>query len=409
MKHLSFLLFFCLFFSCFKNAQDLALYKNIIPQEETVNASLMHYEILCKKIQLLYEKKAYYEVFSNIDFYYKIFNQDDDNDFIDYYLGKTINHVINEKEFFYHMEKMDSNLRFVYAVRKNKVNKKNLLVYTNTHFLKIIQEKNNYEIEKKAMREILKNDFKKLEYLSGLKIKSGQIDWVLKRYPDLIKDLKELVVNENFNLLSLQSKEIADFLKLYESNHQGFALIAFSKNYFNILRNRMHSIRSRNLLKLELWEPITVIGKNLIGEDGEKWCYVKGHLGIKGYVLQKSLLFLTDEKELKKAKKYLKICHYFYNKRFIKVVKEVSALLNNASIKKNIWEERCLVLLYRSLGEIAKRATSKNNPYTHFVYRYKGYFYLDHTKKSIISSDLVLKQLISLNRNSVFLPYFLSF
>ena len=424
------------FIACFRLSQDLSYYKSIIPEEENINASLWHYEILQEKISNDYEAKAYFSVLSNINFYLDLYaiNHENDTGWLDIYLGHVLRKMIDKVEFREYYGKLKYEYRLFYGLKVKEQSRTirrddgtlqrmpPIYEYDDRHFNLVISNQKNYQNEKIAIFDLKLPRLKVVKSYGDVKKNLRSLNWYARRYPD-VDFYHDLMVNQIYfpahrfilrgrdrvaydNLVELLGcyRHQRDY-DVHKAREGGVIKKAFVNNYFVILRNRMNQISSRNLAKIEMWVPVEVLATNLSGEVAtEKWTWVRLLDNVTGYVLSDAIVRVSATKNQQDiANQYWQAADFLYQKKFLQAFTMASFMIEH---REDIWQERASVLLNEILKEIAKRATSKNNPYTDFVYRYKHYFSLHVNKTDVVPSDLVLKKLLSLNKASAFMPYF---
>ena len=202
----------------------------------------------------------------------------------------------------------------------------------------------------------------------------------------MVKHLVELYLHEKTN--SHKNQELKKF-------------ISYQKKI--VVKNRTHVLFSRNLTTLEAWELMTFLGESIINsEDGEEWQKIIYRDNQEGYISLKQKANFIEIKN----QKLISLYHNFYQKNYITNVE--NSIQFYYQTKNKIEKELAILLAYKNLNEIAKRATSIKNPYTDFVLQFPNYFFSTNSEKLEVQNSFFLL-LYQFNQKSFLLPFFNSY
>ncbi len=412
---------------------DPEKYLEKLPEEESINASLYNYELILNQVRSAYSKKEFFKVLSNYNNYVEIFEESrvDDESEINYWVGKTILELTQNKHstanFLEYLKgnlreslKENSQLAFRLSVKKDDARG---LTYDKTHFKQILTERNNYFFEKKALKETYLDGLTQLEK-NNRRINNKNFNhlyFLVTRYPDFLPYtlMKGLFENGSFIQDSLLSKNQKERLGIAENILEQFNLEKHEKNigvshsftkaqkiFFSaeneaIVRSRTHPIASRNLERLELWQPFVVL-YSLKGEDAEDWLLIEYAEGYQGFIradLKKKEFDLASDG----VKDFFMAYQFFLNGEYVKVMEVLSPAIK----KQNLFlRERSITLMNQTVAEIGRRATSLNSVYTKFALQYPAFFSIYEKEWYLESSDNLLFFLLEQNFDSRLIQYF---
>ena len=396
-----------------------------LPEKESINASIYNYEIILARVKREYENKNYQGVLTNYDFYLKTFTESpvDNESEINYWVGMAILNSLNDENIINRLSFAD---RLMEEPRKQvnyslKVNQKDdQLEYDKSHLKKIILDRNDFFFEKKALREIYLDNLKRLsQHPSNKKAIHDEnlkyFRFLATRYPDFIpyQEFNSLLTNEDYldpQLLSRRQKEVlknlrAILAKVNPNSYEPMLLdesIYFSTDETLIVRSRPHEIASRNIARIELWQPFKIT-HFLTGEDEQKWYWVEYQENRRGFVKLNEKQLKIYSPKIKVVRNYFELYNLYGKGGYLEVVEGISKMLNKQEL---FLKERSLVFLEKTLGKIGRRATSKENPFTKFALKYPKYFYLYEKEWYLKSSDSLLFLILELNPKTSMLQYF---
>lgn len=391
-----FLIFIFFFFSCQKESPLKEYFKNLPPTEKE-NQSILAEELFIADIKKKYNQKDYTNVLSSIENYYMTREGEEFNSETSFYFDRSIYHLTKDKKFGNYYSNQTKNKKFYYSFRK----KKNFF-YTNKFLKKIVSEKNNYSLEKKALS--LYHD-ELLNSVSGKK-KRNRFYFYFIRYPEIKiwQQYSNLISSKLLKMPKEKQNLVKKIVTIHFNNKQQKEtkkVISYSKNI--VVKNRTHVLFSRNLTTLEGWELMTFIGNSITNsEDGDRWQKIIfrnnqiGYISLEG---QTNLITISN-------KNLISLYNHFYNKGYISNVSRSIDFYYDT--KNEIEKELSIILTYQSLNEIAQRATSIENPYTLFAKEYPNYFFSTNLEKLEVGKGFFLL-LYNLNKESPLLPYFNSY
>ncbi len=390
-----------------------------LPEEESINASLYHYELILARVKKNFEQQKYYAVLEDYDFYLEVFDEFriTDESELNYYIGLTILELVATPEFFSFIKQKPKRMLY-YNLKREKGKQK--FAYDKTHFQKIISDRNDYFFEKQAIRELYLDE---LQLLNSVLEKNKKkihdenfeyLNYLLTRFPDfiaydkLILLLRDKWFLEYAYLASGQKMALENIKKiLLTFNQKNYNTTFFQDNiYFPeqeeiFIRSRSHEISSRNLGRIELWQPFKIV-YSLIGEDGHEWYWIEYQNNRYGFIRKKKKM-KAYSKNLVSVKTYWDLYNLYNEKKYLQVIENLSEIMQKQEL---FLKERNLVFLKKTLDAIGERATSKGNIFTSFALEYPAYFVLYEKEWYLKSSDNVLFLLLETNPKTLMLQYF---
>lgn len=453
--YLGVIVFLMFFLGCGASSDNkLARYIKNIPEEESINASQYNYELVVVDVQAAYQKSNYYEVLKLYEHYEEVFFESPviDESELTYWLGLSLNKIFNDSE----ISPSSFNTNFFNYLKKNR-KRKNLfaiefegkyisnkngetfpthMYYKGKHFFDIINQRVDYELEKKALHEVYLQKFTTISKAGkggrggkGSKKNFEQLYWIVTRYPDLFtKDEYNNLKDQYLNLAELKKSDLEKLIRIdsiisIEAGastfpHEGESRICFPVSEPIVVYNRTDWVSSRNLATIGMWEPFEVL-TSLNGENTNTiWYKIRFKNERDGYIDEESYNNSCGNESLNGSmwrnmkSKYLLAYKKYLEKDYLTVVEQLSEILyelENQTDESPILLTRLWTFFYQNLKEIAVRSTSLNNDFTAFALKHSEYFEVSKNQINLEVDDYFLKKVIELDPESPMLQYFEGF
>ncbi|BBM88500.1 hypothetical protein COTS27_00180 [Spirochaetota bacterium] len=428
-------------------------YLDVLPEKETINASLYHYELLTEMAEEKFKAGAYLEVLQIYKNYLTIFYESEvsNKNRLLYYVGLSLKKLCENGRTPYAFKKFlatDAELLSLFGLIETS---EQSLQYNHIHFREILENRIDYTLEWNVLREYYLEDFNFAPATAAdHDANFAHLYYLVTRFPNMV-DYNDLaknptLINPEFFSTAERKKFayieelITQYEDFFEPQLPPLNIHVFSKTGGLVIRNRSNLISSRNFARIAAWEPLLLLGK-VQGEDNRMWwevSYLKEHINTdidipRGYIPAENG-FLTDLETLdgtplpldlteqaiklrfesylatKTAKshsmRYLAASTAFYNKNYLTTIEILSGLIPEST---GLTQERSLTLFHKTLNEIARRSTSLDSAYTRFVIQYPHYFTIHHTPPQppeLKVTEDILNMLIKANHNSIMLQYY---
>ena len=413
MRFLFFLLIVLV--GCGREDHPFSFYINNLPEQESINASLLNYENIVENLKSNVEKKQYLAAISNGFDFFQIFEEEDDQGYINHYLHQALQSTITNDNYLSFFDSLSSQQKKLLHLTQKKENGKEFCSYQNEFLQQQLNERIGYQLEMEAAEQIhihplFDKGLSSRNEKTNEKLKA--IEMFYRRFPNseimhgyLQTNANDILNGDLSNLSKKKKKELEELESWinYISTYQfSKTLVGFSylQGDFITLRNKTNYLFSRKLFSFDSWEEVELLktSSNCL-ESG--WINVRfgEHIGfLEMKYLQTSdaptneMIYFRQAQSLYLQKKYLQSA-------------EASAKCIRKATHQSI-KERGILLLEHCHLEIAKRATSKNNPFLKYVLTYPKYFRVSESELDLTTSLFLFDFLRKINDNSVFLNCF---
>ena len=374
-------------------------YTDNLPLDESINASLLNYELFAAELEKNLNAKQYFKAISNGLKFFEVFENSSDIGIINDYLHQAIKQMVKANDIAPLMALSQEQKKSLYLFDLDKG-----VTYSNDFLNLQLKERVGYAIEMKAAEELYLTSFYDEHKNDGEKYKI--IEFFYRRFPNSSKIndyLQKNVSKEWLKKLSPQKRrKLEDWsahIAIYQFSREVVGY-SYLKGNFITLRNKTNYLFSRKLYSFDSWEEVELLKtKELCLSNG--WVNVRygEHIGfIKSKYLH-NLPLVTEDKEL------FREAHKAYLKKEFLLGAELAAKCIR-KVKSLPIKERAILLLEHCHLEIAKRTTSKNNPFLNYVLKYPKYFEITEDGINLKTSLFLFDFLKDINDNSVFLVCF---
>ena len=398
-------------FSC-SQPEFITVYSNNIPAQASSNATLYNRELYISNIKQLYQQQKYREVVTTAENYYLLFKEDYSAR-IDYYLGRSIPHLLSNRKFCRQFKKMDYNSRQFYKIKRLKNNKGIItnLVYDNWHLQHIFSNHSDYAFERKVAAEVILPRFTAVSLRRQFKKNMKLLSFFKKYYPDTPGIYNAALNRFYFPLSFLQGKykekysQYTNLFRICRLAVSNGAWRDIQGNFINV-RNKNNYLHSRNIATLSTWEEIKLISTLSNRDTGKIWAKIFFKHNRSGFILASFIMSNSiDRFEREAVTLFRTACRNYYKNKFLKSAEDAAELVLSSYPQQ--LRERALVLLHKNHQAIASRATSRQNPYFSYVKEHPEYFILNRENMILAPSRLLYKYLLKINTNSRYKHYFI--
>lgn len=386
-------------------------YESSLPGKESINASLANYEMIRNDMSISLSNQNFSNILDIGLKFYEIFENDDEYGFVNYYLGCVLGYTVTNDAWNHYFKQLNKNQRMQLRIRLIKADTGNIIpVYSNDHHELIIENRQEYELEKKVISRKIKSVIKPAENKKTFDKNWSFLTFIYKRYPDS-DEVSKIVTNELYFPKKYQSKknsdEYTEMKELFALTAPGTAEISnisLRGDFINV-RNKPNNLYSRKIASLELWEVVDLLFLYTNVSDNSVWARISFRNGTIGFIEEK---FLDMAYELPMANEtdiLLKGIDEFYNHNYFRAAELVAPLINS-NLKFSEIEERAVILFFRICGKIAERYTALDSKYKKFVHANPLFFSYDADENQIIQSRSLFQYMVKLNNDSRYLHLF---
>lgn len=388
-------------FGCGDEDQPFSSYVNNLPEEESINASLLNYEYIIKDLKSNIEKKQYFAVLDIGLNFFQIFEEEDDKGHVNYYLHQALVAIMSNDSYFSFFENL--NLEQKKLLHLTKKDGKEFYTYDNEFLKQQLSQRVGYNLEMQAAEQIYLPELFDKNKKAKEKFKTLEIFY--RRFPNSGGIYHCLQTNDHtwvVNLSKKQKKEFSNWINQISTYQFSYLPIGFSylQGNFITLRNKTNYLFSRKLFSFDSWEEVEIL-KTLSNCLESGWVNVRFGKHI-GFLETKHLQ--TSESPSNEMLYFRQAQLLYLQKNYLQSAELAAKCIRKS--KHSAIKERSILLLDRCHREIAKRSTSKKNPFLKYILTYPQYFKISENKLNLTTSLFLFDFLKKVNNNSIFLNCF---
>ena len=402
-QFIAFIFFVVCLAGCSKSFEG---YTHNLPEDESINASLLNYEYLVEKIKNNVEGEDFFLALSNGLTFFEVFEEEDDQGHVNFYLHQALTSLMQVEARLAELQPFASNLTRQQRSLFHLVKQDELYVYANGFLQQQLDKRVGYALEMKAAEGLY------LDTLApeggGVKEKLKVLEFFYRRFPNSKKAFDYLQSGKHTNWIHrtnfskkkyFQLRSWVNHIEMYQWSEVP-TNFSYLQGYFITLRNKTNYLFSRNLYSFDSWEEVEVL-------ETKSNCLNSGWVNIRfgpfsGFVAAKHLL--SVEIPYKEKIYFRQAQEEYLQKNFIAAAELAAKCIRKAT--SGAIKERGILLLEHCHREIAKRATSKTSPFLRYVLKYPKYFEVSEEGLSLKTSLFLFDFLREINNNSVLLACF---
>ena len=416
-KTLAFIFFFSYFFySCShgkneknhgssSSSEGIDHYIDSLPENESINASLLNYEYLSEKLKNNIQNQEYLLAISNAFIFFEIFEEEDDRGYVNFYLHQAISSLSEEAK-----QNLSKNTSREQRKLIHLVKHKGQFVYNNGLLQQQLEKRVGYVLEMKAAEELYLSKLTQLKSDERDRKKIDEalnvLEFFFRRFPSSERayNYAQTITNASWTKILSKKKysELTNWIEHINAYQYGHETTVFSylHGHFITLRNKTNYLLSRKVYSFDGWEEVEVLKKksNYVNTN---WVQVRfgEHIGF----LEKK--YLNSIEVFPREKIYFReALSQYLQKNYIKAAQLTAKCIRKS--KSLSIKERAVLLLEHCHRNIAERATSKTSPFLQYVRQYPRYFKVTKDDISLGTSLILFDFLRDINDNSEFLAYF---
>jgi len=388
-----------------------------IPETEEVNSSLYAEELAAARVRDLRVRKDPLGALSNALQYLERSVGGDNTGALSYELGLTLREAAETPAFAAWYLRLDRGQRTLFKVVSNR--ESGGYSYSNAHLQALCDSRLNYELEKRVAALLWMPAFQKVVDAGDAKSNLALADFLVRRYPDT-PGLSSALLDPGFfpasNLTGKRLERWRDATNLAgqcAQTRDGAARMHAVTGAFAKARNRPHTVKSRILASLAPWEEVAVLSfcdEDPVASEGASnevepsvvtnatiWPrpWVRIRFGDGRFGFMESRWLGPESPEGRDARAFRRIVLDYYRGEYLRGAEKTAAFLNGHPAKA--WRSRGIALQHALHGQIALRASSRDNPYTRYALGRPAFFHYNESRKELAPSDLLARHLLRLD------------
>lgn len=278
-KTLAFIFFFSYFFySCShgkneknhgssSSSEGIDHYIDSLPENESINASLLNYEYLSEKLKNNIQNQEYLLAISNAFIFFEIFEEEDDRGYVNFYLHQAISSLSEEAK-----QNLSKNTSREQRKLIHLVKHKGQFVYNNGLLQQQLEKRVGYVLEMKAAEELYLSKLTQLKSDERDRKKIDEalnvLEFFFRRFPSSERayNYAQTITNASWTKILSKKKysELTNWIEHINAYQYGHETTVFSylHGHFITLRNKTNYLLSRKVYSFDGWEEVEVLKKN---------------------------------------------------------------------------------------------------------------------------------------------------